>query len=46
VAGAIERIVETYRALRDEGERFIDTLRRVGLEPFRERVYAVHPEAA
>jgi sulfite reductase (NADPH) hemoprotein beta-component len=46
VAGAIERIVETYRALRTEGERFIDTLRRVGLEPFRERVYAVHPAAA
>jgi sulfite reductase (NADPH) hemoprotein beta-component len=46
VAGAIERIVETYRVMRDEDERFIDTLRRVGLKPFRERVYAVHPEAA
>jgi sulfite reductase (NADPH) hemoprotein beta-component len=46
VAGAIERIAETYRALRTEGERFIDTLRRVGLEPFRERVYAPHPAAA
>ena len=46
VAGAIERIVETYRVLRDEGERFIDTLRRVGLEPFRERAYAAHPAAA
>jgi sulfite reductase (NADPH) hemoprotein beta-component len=46
VAGAIERIVETYREVRDEDERFIDTLRRVGLKPFRERAYAVHPEAA
>src|SRR6202521_2613876 len=46
VAGAIERIGETYRALRTESERFIDTLRRVGLEPFRERVYALHPAAA
>jgi sulfite reductase (NADPH) hemoprotein beta-component len=46
VAGAIERIAETYRALRTESERFIDTLRRVGLEPFRERVYALHPAAA
>jgi sulfite reductase (NADPH) hemoprotein beta-component len=46
VAGAIERIVEAYRALRAEGERFIDTLRRVGLEPFRERAYAIRPEAA
>jgi sulfite reductase (NADPH) hemoprotein beta-component len=46
VPGAIERIVEAYRVLRDEGERFIDTLRRVGLEPFRERAYAAHPQAA
>ncbi len=46
VAGAIERIVEAYRALRADGERFIDTLRRVGLEPFRERAYAVRPAAA
>ena len=46
VAGAIERIVEAYRALRADGERFIDTLRRLGLEPFRERAYAVRPAAA
>ena len=46
VAATIERIVETYRALRAEGERFIDTLRRVGLTPFREGAYAAHPEAA
>jgi sulfite reductase (NADPH) hemoprotein beta-component len=46
VATTIERIVEVYRTLRSDGERFIDTLRRVGLEPFRERAYALHPEAA
>jgi len=46
VAGAIERMVETYRALRTEGERFIDTVRRVGLEPFKESAYALHPAAA
>jgi sulfite reductase (NADPH) hemoprotein beta-component len=46
VAATIERIVEVYRALRSEGERFIDTLRRVGLRPFRERAYALHPAAA
>jgi sulfite reductase (NADPH) hemoprotein beta-component len=46
VAGAIERMVETYRALRTEGERFIDTLHRVGLEPFKESAYALHPAAA
>src|SRR5262249_23523892 len=46
VAATIERIVERYRGLRADGERFIDTLRRVGLEPFRECAYAPHPQAA
>jgi sulfite reductase (NADPH) hemoprotein beta-component len=46
VAATLERIVETYRELREQGERFIDTVRRVGLTPFRERVYAAHPAAA
>jgi sulfite reductase (NADPH) hemoprotein beta-component len=46
VAATIGRIVEVYRALRAEDERFIDTLRRVGLEPFREGAYALHPQAA
>jgi sulfite reductase (NADPH) hemoprotein beta-component len=46
VAATLERIVETYRELRDEGERFIDTVRRVGIAPFRERAYAAHPAAA
>jgi sulfite reductase (NADPH) hemoprotein beta-component len=46
VAATVERIVETYRERREEGERFIDTLRRVGHGPFRERAYAAHPAAA
>jgi sulfite reductase (NADPH) hemoprotein beta-component len=46
VAPTIERLVETYRALRIEDERFIDTVRRVGLTPFREGAYALHPAAA
>jgi sulfite reductase (NADPH) hemoprotein beta-component len=46
VAATIERIVLAYRALREDGERFIDTLRRIGLAPFRERAYALHPQAA
>ncbi|HYX74718.1 MAG TPA: nitrite/sulfite reductase [Steroidobacteraceae bacterium] len=46
VALTLERIVETYRELREEGERFIDTVRRVGISPFRERAYAAHPAAA
>ena len=46
VAATIERIVEVYRALRREDERFIDTVWRVGLTPFREGAYAAHPAAA
>ena len=46
VAATIGRIVEVYRALRAADEPFIDTLRRVGLEPFRAGAYALHPQAA
>ena len=38
--GIIERILQTYLDLRDEEETFLDTYRRVGIEPFKERVYA------
>jgi sulfite reductase (NADPH) hemoprotein beta-component len=40
IPGAIETLVETYLAVRNEGERFLDTVRRVGLQPFKEAVYA------
>ena len=46
VATVIERIVSEFRRLRIADERFIDTLRRVGIEPFRESAYALHPAAA
>ena len=46
VAATIARLVEVYRTLRTEEERFIDTVRRVGLGPFREGAYALHPQAA
>ena len=46
VAATIERIVEVYRLERADGERFIDTIRRIGLEPFKERAYAPHSAAA
>jgi sulfite reductase (NADPH) hemoprotein beta-component len=36
----IERLIETYIEQRHAGERFIDTVRRTGIEPFKERVYA------
>jgi sulfite reductase (NADPH) hemoprotein beta-component len=46
VATTIERIVQTYRKIREDGERFIDTVRRVGTKPFKESAYASHPAAA
>jgi sulfite reductase (NADPH) hemoprotein beta-component len=39
VVDAVERIVETYVALRQDGEIFIDTVGRVGTAPFKEAVY-------
>lgn len=40
VADVIGEILGVYLEHREEGERFIDTYRRVGLAPFKERVYA------
>ena len=40
VPGAIKTIIDTYRDLRTtQDEKFIDTLTRVGHEPFKEAVY-------
>ena len=39
VVNAIEKVTEVYRAVRTEGERFVDTYRRVGMEPFKEAIY-------
>jgi len=36
----IGKILDTYVALRTEEETFLETFRRVGMEPFKERVYA------
>ncbi len=46
VPATLERIVEVYRDARAEGEYFIDTVRRIGIEPFKERVYATDLAAA
>lgn len=40
VANVIEKIIAVYLENRIEGERFIDTYRRIELAPFKERVYA------
>ncbi|PCJ61703.1 MAG: sulfite reductase [Rhodospirillaceae bacterium] len=36
---AVAKIVEIYLACRQDGERFLDTYRRVGLGPFKEQLY-------
>ena len=36
----IARLIEVYVERRHEDERFLDTVRRLGPEPFKERVYA------
>ena len=40
VAQAVEHILQVYTEVRIDGESFVDTLDRVGLEPYQERVYA------
>ena len=40
VVDAVETIVDTYVAIRQDGERFNDTVARVGLAPFKETLYA------
>ena len=39
VVDAVEKATEVYKALREGDERFLDTYRRVGLEPFKEAIY-------
>ncbi len=39
VPDVIERLVETFDEQRQGDERFIDTVQRVGIEPFKARVY-------
>ncbi|MET0849381.1 MAG: nitrite/sulfite reductase [Pseudomonas sp.] len=39
VPGVIERIIATFVSYRESEELFVDTLQRIGLEPFKEQVY-------
>ena len=41
----VARLIETYVDIRDEDERFVDTVGRVGIEPFKERVYGAAAHA-
>ncbi|UDM16939.1 nitrite/sulfite reductase [Vogesella sp. XCS3] len=40
VPAAFEKIMTLYVEQRQDGEHFIETVRRIGLDPFKERVYA------
>ncbi|MDE2134248.1 MAG: nitrite/sulfite reductase [Alphaproteobacteria bacterium] len=46
IADAVEHLVETYLKLRRDGERFLDTYRRLGQEPFKNMVYREQLHAA
>jgi len=39
VVDAIERVTDRYLSLREADERFLDTYRRVGMQPFKEAIY-------
>jgi len=43
VPDAIERLVDVYLAQREKGEVFIDTVRRIGVAPFKEAFVAKAP---
>ena len=47
VPDVIEKLIEVYLARRDsEEERFVDVVRRIGIEPFKEHVYGIDHQAA
>jgi sulfite reductase (NADPH) hemoprotein beta-component len=39
VIDAVETVTDVYLGAREEGERFLDTYRRIGMEPFKEALY-------
>ena len=42
----VQKLLETYLAQRRDGERFVDTVDRIGIAPFKERVYGAPKELA
>jgi len=46
VADVIEAVIDTYREQRDTNELFIDTVRRIGLEPFKASANGVRRSTA
>ncbi|MCL4674302.1 MAG: nitrite/sulfite reductase, partial [Sphingomonadaceae bacterium] len=39
IVGAVETVTDVYLRERSDGERFLDTYRRIGMEPFKEALY-------
>jgi len=46
IADAVERVIGAYLDLRNDGERFLDTYRRVGIVPFKNVAYQDQLHAA
>jgi sulfite reductase (NADPH) hemoprotein beta-component len=46
VPNALQAIVDTYLSERGDGERFLDTYRRIGVAPFKEAVYGATAKRA
>lgn len=42
IADVIEKIIRVYIDRRIEGEHFLDTYQRIGVNPFKERIYAAN----
>ncbi len=40
IVGAVEKATDVYLAHRRDGERFLDTYRRIGMDAFKEAIYA------
>ncbi|WP_137681137.1 nitrite/sulfite reductase [Aurantiacibacter suaedae] len=40
IVDAVEKAADVYLAQREDGERFLDTYRRIGMDPFKEALYA------
>ena len=46
IVGAVETATEVYLANKQGEERFLDTYRRIGMEPFRQAVYGPESKEA
>ena len=42
IVDKVEEVIGVYLERREGHERFLDTVRRIGIAPFKERVYAAH----